>query len=756
MTKFQRMGRIDGFIAMLVGSTILATSPALAQSAPPSAQGVAGDLNGQLEDIVVTAQRRTELAQGVPISITAVSGATLQAASVKGLDGLTKGIVGIQYDSGSTQRPELYIRGIGTNRFDLGSDPSSGIFIDEVYQPRFANVSSGLLDIERVEILRGPQGTLFGRNTIGGAISVTTADPANEFEGLVSGSYGNNEYVNAAATVSGPLTDRLRARISAGYSDRDGFMRDTVSGRDDGVASFTVRAKAVYDLTDNLTFKLSGSYFESRQRALLLNPASLPLFLGGPLTPQVLDGDPFSGTYTFPGGNRVTNGQINARLEWRGDALTTTLIGSWIRFTQRPSQDLDGNRNDNIDYAGYDRTNTYSAELRLASTDEGALTFNDRFRWVAGLFLFQDKGFERQDFTTGRDSIISFLIANPTLTPPFNGPTVRKTDTTLLDTDLTSFALYGQGTVSITDRLGLTIGGRYTRDRRDFTFRGLTPTPGIPLIPANYVVSAVKTSPKFTPRVSLDFKPVKDVLIYASYSQGFKSSAIQSTPTTAAIAARVTEPEKVDAYEIGLKSELFGRRLRLNIAVFENRFRDLQVRRVVTFPGGFSTALSENAATSTVRGLEVEASALVARKLLLNASYAYLDAKYGSYVVDPVAGIDFSGNRLPRAPRHRFNVDATYTTEIAGAGELQVRAAYNYTGEFFFQPNNLRIERESPYGLTDLSARLTLPNGTTSVQAWSRNLFNVTYRNYLDPLDQERVEGYGERRTYGVTVTQRF
>jgi len=756
MTKSHGTNLNSGLTAALFASTILAASPAFGQTAPPAAPPVAADDNGQLEDIVVTAQRRSELAQAVPVSITAVSGLTLQAASIKGLDGLTKGIVGIQYDAGSTQRPELYIRGIGTNRFDLGSDPSSGIFIDEVYQPRFANISSGLLDIERVEVLRGPQGTLFGRNTIGGAISVITADPANQREGLVSGSYGNNEYVNAAATVSGPLTERLRARVSVGYSNRDGFMRDTVSGRDDGVRSFTVRAKTVYDLTDDLTFKLSGTYFESRQRALLLNPASLPLFLGGPLTPQTLDGDPFSGAYTVPGGNQITNGQVNARLDWRSDALTTTLIGSWIRFTQRPSQDLDGSRNDNIDYVGYDRTNTYSAELRFASTDGGILTFNDRFRWVAGVFLFQDKGFERQDFTTGRDSILSFLIANPTLTPPFNGPSVRKTDTTLLNTDLTSVALYGQGTVSITDRLGLTLGGRYTRDRRAFTFQGLTPTPGIPLIPANYVVSSVKTSPKFTPRVSLDFKPVKDVLIYASYSQGFKSSAIQSTPTTAAIAARVTEPEKVDAYEIGIKSELFDRRLRLNIALFENKFRDLQVRRVVTFPGGFSTALSENAATSTIRGLEVEASALVARKLRLNASYAYLDAKYGSYVVDPVAGIDFSGNTLPRAPRHRFNVDATYTTKVAGEAELQVRAAYNYTGGFFFQPNNLQIEREKPYGLTDLSAQLTLPNGTTSVQAWSRNLFNVTYRNYLDPLDQERVEGYGERRTYGVTVTQRF
>ena len=140
----------------------------------------------------------------------------------------------------------------------------------------------------------------------------------------------------------------------------------------------------------------------------------------------------------------------------------------------------------------------------------------------------------------------------------------------------------------------------------------------------------------------------------------------------------------------------------------------------------------------------------------VNVSYAYLDARYGRYIVDAAAGIDFSGNRLPRAPNHRFNADATYTHDFANEAELRLRAAYTYTGGFFFQPGNLPLEREKPYGLTDLSATLTLPNKTTSFQLWGRNVFNVVYRNYLDPLDQERVEGYGDRVTFGATVAQRF
>lgn len=718
---------------------------------------VAETSSGQLEEIVVTAQRREESAQKVPVSITAISGDALKAGSIKGLDGLTKGIVGIQYDSGSTQRPELYIRGIGTNRFDIGSDPSSGVFIDEIYQPRFANVLSGLQDVERIEILRGPQGTLFGRNTIGGAISVATAEPQDKLGGFLSGSYGNKNYVNGQGTITGPLvSDKILGRITVGYSDRNGFLRDTVSGKDDGVKSFTARGKLLFKLSDDLTLKLTGAHFYSHQRALLLDPQNTPFFLAGPLTPQVIDNNPFSGAYTNPGGNTIHNTQINGRLEWSADALTTTVIGSWIHFNQNSAQDLDGSRNSNIFYRGHERSNTYSAELRFSSTNGGFLTLGDHLRWVAGVFAFKDKGYDIQDFTTGTDSIISFLIANPTLTPPFNLPTVSKTDSTNLYSDLKSLAVYAQGTYSITDKLGVTLGGRYTHDERDFTFVGITPTPGLPLVPANFTYPGKVTSPKFTPRVALEYKPIHDVLLYASWSRGFKSSAVQSTAITPEVASSVTKPETVDAYEIGFKSEFLNRRVRLNISLFDNEFKDLQVRRVVTFPSGFSTAISENAATSTIRGVEVEGSALLARGLRVNASYAYLDAKYNRYIADATAGLDLSGNRLPRAPKNRFNVDATYTTLVAGQTELQLRAAYNYTGSFFFQPENLPLDKEKPYGLTDISLQLTLPNRTTNIQGWARNIFNVTYRNYLDPLAAELLAGYGDRRTYGVTLSQKF
>ncbi len=742
---------------------------------PISAHAQGAELNEnslQLQDIVVTAQRRAETAQSVPVSITAVSGAELEAAAISKMEDLTQGIVGVTYAGNSTSTPELYIRGIGTNRRDIGSDPSSGVYIDEVYQPRFANVIGDLVDIERIEVLRGPQGTLFGRNTIGGAIAVHTAQPSRSLEGRITATVGNMDYYSVGGTVSGPLSERLRARISGGYADRTGFMKDTVSGIDNGTRNYTIRGKIAYDLTDDVEFLLSGSYFNSKQKGSFLDAGNTPLFLAGPLKPQILDNDPYSGAYTIPGGNHIRQGQVGGKLEWKGDALNLTALAGWISYTLDASEDLDANINDNIDYLGHAHSDTYSAELRLASTDGGALTLDDKLEWVTGVYFFRDDGEERAQFTAGLDSPIAFLLANPgllvnpMLPPPYNPPAFRKSDQTNIASELTSVAVYGQGTYSFTDQLSLTLGARYTHDSRDYVFTSINGLPGVPFpfVPFDFVEPGKLTSSSFTPKIGLEFKPDRDVLLYASYSKGFKAAAIQSTATQVALARQTVDPEKVQAYEIGMKSEFFNRRVRLNLSGFINKFEDLQVRRVVVFPGGFSTAIIQNAASSTIKGVEVEASALVMPGLRINGSYSYLDATYGTYIADPgnptatppVPATVYSGNEMVRAPKNRFNIDAVYTTSIMGDTELELRAAYNYTGTFFFQPDNSVLSKEKGYGLTDVSARVTLPNGTTSLQLWGRNIFDVEYRSYNSVLDQENRNGYGDKATYGVTVAQRF
>ncbi|MCI4644391.1 MAG: TonB-dependent receptor [Hyphomonadaceae bacterium] len=727
----------------------------------PSAEEASGeeDATTRLGQVVVTAQRREETAQDVPVSLTAVSGAELEAKAVTDLDTLSQGIVGISYDNTSIATPELYIRGIGTNRRDIGSDPSSAVYVDDIYQPRFSNVLSGLVDLERVEVLRGPQGTLFGRNTIGGAISATTAAPSDEFEGRVYGTLGNKETVAAGGSISGPFSDRVRARLSAGYSDEEGFMFDDVSGKDNGVRSVTVRGKVEFDITDNLLFRLGANYTDTNQGGTFLHTANTPLFVVGPFVDQAstLDGDRYHGDYSLPGENDIQHQQVDARLIWDADAVTVTAISSWIGFEQTATQDLDATPFDIITYEGVTDTDTYSAELRIASNDGGSASFGDRLSWVAGLYYFNDKGDEGATFTTGTDSIVSFLAANPTQMPPFNPGTLRKADQTNQSTDMTSVAVYGQATLSLTDQLSLTLGARYTEDDRDFVHDSINGLPGVPLpaVPASFTRVGNLQSDSFDPKIGLEYRPADDLMFYASYSEGFKSGAVQSTATTIQIAERVAEPETVKAYEVGMKSEFFDNRLRFNIAAFQNEFEGLQVRRVVVFPGGFSSAVIENAANSTIKGLEIESSAVVTPEFQLNASYAYLDASYDSYVVDAAAGIDFTGNDLVRTPHHRFNVDAVYTKDVQDA-ELQLRLAYNYTGEFYFQPANLPRDLEESHGLISASARYTLANGTTSILLWGRNLGDEEYRTYSNQLDQQVTEGWSAKRTFGVTVSQKF
>jgi len=721
---------------------------------PSSAEAAA-----RLDEIVVTAQRRQESAQDVPVSLTAVSGAELEAKAIVDLDELSEGIVGISYDNTSIATPELYIRGIGTNRRDIGSDPSSAVYVDDIYQPRFSNVLSGLVDLERVEILRGPQGTLFGRNTIGGAISATTAPPSKSFEGRVYGTFGNKETVGFGGTLSGPFSDRVRGRISAGYTDEEGFMFDNVSGNDNGVRSFTVRGKTEVDFSDQLLLRIGASLTDTNQGGTFLNPANIPLFVVSPLVPQatVLDNDRYRGDYSLPGENDLQHQQIDARLIRSGDAVTATAIGSWIGFEQTATQDLDATAFDIVTFEGVTDTDTYSAELRLASNDGGGLTFDDRLSWVAGLYFLSDQGEEGAQFTFGTDSIVSFLAANPTTMPPFSPGTVRKPDQANQTSDLTSFAVYGQASIDVTEHLSLTLGGRYTEDDRDFVHLSINGLQGIPLpaVPESFTRPGQLKSESFDPKVGVEFRPQDDLMFYATYSEGFKSGAIQSTATTVQIAERVADPETVQAYEIGMKSELLSNRLRLNVSAFQNEFKNLQVRRVVVFPGGFSSAIIENAASSTIKGLEVESTAILSPALLVNASYAYLDATYDTYVVDATAGIDFSGNDLVRSPRHRFNVEGIYTRPIR-TGELELRLAYNFTDKFYFQPANLPRDLEESRGLISASARYTFPNDSTSIQLWGRNLSNEEYQTYSNQLDQQITEGWSAKRTYGVTVSQTF
>lgn len=753
---YSAFGRPVSIMALIIASAV---SQAQAQESAPTE---AGGSSIQLEEIIVLAQKRSEAAQDIPVAISAVSAASLERAAISDLQGMTKGMVGIQYDSPQVTRPEIYIRGIGTNRFDIGADPSSGMYIDEIYQPRFANFMNGLADLERIEVLRGPQGTLFGRNTVGGAISIYTAQPEREFGGKVVVIYGNKDYINLAGSVSVPFNQSVRGRFSVGYSDRDGFNVDTVSGRTDGNTTFTLRGKLEFDLSEEATFQLSAMHFDSEAHAALRNPANLPIYLASPFALQTIDNDHYSGAYTLPGLGRVKSTQVGGRLELDNEAVKTTVIGSYLHFSRDFAEDADGNILDSLSFTSPSTTDSYSLEFRLSSQTGGILTFNDNLRWVMGAFLYQDKGNQLSTFHFGRDNILALvngpnlqLLGPPPYTPPFSPPRPFD-DSVELSNNLKSIAFYSQATLDLTEHLAVTLGGRYTSDNRSFSFTGTrdpAKLPGLPVVVANYVYNGKVNADAFTPRAAIEFKPATDVLLYASYSRGFKSAAIQSTAFNPAVAAAITRPESINAYEIGFKSEFFNRRIRLNIAAFHNDYSDIQVRRVVPV-NGVATAITENAATATIRGVEVESSALLFSGFRINASYAYLDAKYDRYVVG--GGADFSGNRLPRAPRHRFNVDANYTLDFNDGAKLDLRAAYNYTGTFFFQPDNLAIEKETPYGLTDVSGTFRLANETTSVQLWGRNIFGVEYRTYLDPLSTSRVEAWSDKATYGVTVTQKF
>ena len=285
--------------------------------------------NSGLQDIVVTARRRAENLQDTPVSVTAFSGDALIKAGVQTATDIAFVTPGLQFGSGDAQRSELYLRGIGSNRWDTGSEPSVATFIDEVYQPRIAQQLVDLLDINRIEVLKGPQGTLYGRNTVGGAISVYTPKPTDTLTVKGHVEVGNKDLYAAQSTISGPLANGVLASLAMGYRERDGFMTDTISGRNNGNKQFAGRGKLLFKLTDTLQLEIRGALFSGLQEAnifyaepttpvFLLNPVKVP----NPVAPT----SRYNVQLTSPGEVRTEYRNVSAQLNWNNDDIALTSI----------------------------------------------------------------------------------------------------------------------------------------------------------------------------------------------------------------------------------------------------------------------------------------------------------------------------------------------------------------------------------------------------------------------------------------------
>jgi iron complex outermembrane recepter protein len=699
-----------------------------------------------IDEIVVTAQRRSERLVDVPLSVSAETGAELTTAGVVNTQDLTNVIPGLKVDRvGAFTTPA--IRGISTQIAQPGAEANVAIYLDGVYLPNQATNTFDLPDIDRIEVSKGPQGTLFGRNATGGAIQIFTLGPSFTSSGKFDVGYGSFNDKNIDGYFTGPLIDGLLAGSISAYFDKNtGYLKNIIDDRDaGGVESENVRGKLLFTPASGASFLLTGFYSRrhdaSNSIAAPINGnselASVPgavLATGAynvALNPAIGATENF---YTYGGSLKGTfdtgPGTVSVLLAGSGTHLYIDLPASFGYSVGGGTQYFENSPDTN-----------YSAELNFASKTFG------QFSFVTGLFAYYDKAGQ---FPVGVS--INGLLPVPTF------------EISLFSMqDDHSYAAYFEGNYDVTDRLSIIAGIRESYERRAI-FGGQTIPNAVDLnydSPTQQAQSASWNSA--TPRVSIRYKVADDSNVYATYSQGFKSGVFNDS----AITNPPVKPEKVDAYEVGYKAE-FAHRFTSNLAAYYYKYKDIQVNAFETIlESGVPVNLQENlnAASAKIYGAEWDGTARVTQALSFSAGASWLHAKYESFPngpsLFPLPGggnestipLDESGNYLVRSPQYTLNAAANYSQPLAN-GRLDLSATVFHTSSFYFDSQN-RIS-EPAYTLLNLRSAYAIGNTGWTVAAFVKNATNKVYDQGVYLLASGDGRFFAPPRTFGGTIQYAF
>jgi iron complex outermembrane recepter protein len=698
-----------------------------------------------LEEIVVTAQKRTQSLQDVPVAMTAITGDMLDDLAIDDIQDLYVQTPGLAFSRAGGEG-QIYIRGVGSSAFGVTNDPSTAINLDGVYLT-LANMGlTQFLDVDRIEVLRGPQGTLYGRNATAGAINIISRTPGDEVEGYAKASYGNWNRRQIEVAAGGPITDGVKARIAAKYLNDDGYTKDLEPGGLDDIDDqelAAIRGTFVFDLNEFATLKVVGDWsdFGSNNRtakplddltfAALLNPAPQD---GIDVTRNNLD--------TF---FDWKTGGVTAELNWDvSKNVSLTSISAFRTYESDFFFNTDGTEQEVTRSTFIYETDQFSQELRLASTGL------DGWSWlVGGFFLDEDKsgalGLGRA--THPSFGQVSFIIPN--------------------DDTAESIAVFGQVTYDVSDAITLSVGGRYSDEKKtDETsvgaifgdFRGLAAVGTVVQFNSRTEEASYD---EFTPRFGIEFRPDEDNLFYATVSKGFKSggwNAFDNSPSF--------EPESLWSYEVGSKSELADGLIRLNTSAFYYDYKNLQVS---AFKDGLT--VTTNAAEATVWGLEAEVNMRASEQLSINGSAAYLDATYDEFIstFGNATGVDLSGNRLNNAPKVSLNLNATYEVPLSNGARVDIFGQLSYQSRVFHTQNNEALIGQDGFALLDARIAYVAEDESWEVAVFGKNLTDEEYfQNTVrftslsqgNPADANNIGsalGYpGEGLSYGVQGTYRF
>ncbi len=739
-----------------------------AENSSDEAKFEENDKSSNVETIIVLSQRRAENIQAVPISVTAFTGSLLDDKdihSLEDLDGLVPGLV--TTNSVNYGAAPLTIRGIGgaNGGGNFFNDEPVAVYVDDVYISRLSFSTADLIDVESIEVLRGPQGTLYGRNSTAGALAVRTARPSEDFEAYIKGGFSQYGEHRLSGAISGSINDDLQARFAFGRSNMDGWGDNLFDDSKVGSSKDTTsRLSLRYAPSETFSGDL---ILEAQQRDGV--PATIALANIAPLTPStpfvlrsdidtLLDNNQFS--LNDPNRNESETNSATILLNWDLGTVVVDSVSSLRNYDMEGFQDSDGTEYTLFNNNGIMESKQISQEFRFSSNTD------DDFSWVAGLYYLQE------------DVSMNFSIRN------FQGLFGSGTDANFVaNQEMSTWATFANATYEFSEQLSVTLGARYSAETKTFDNAQVVKTIGqsIPLpipygpfpagarIPANLTFAAPPTFndeedfSSFTPRLVMNYQYNEDVMLFASYNQGFKSGGFNSFGLTPAF-----ENEEIDAFEIGIKGDYLNDELRFNAAAFAYDYTNLQVRLPVP-TGGVKI---QNAGEAEIRGVESELVWSATDNLIISANITFLDTNLTQFFTTeipedllfligapiPLNDIDAKGNELTRAPKVQYYINADYFIEYGNGFEGCFSINYRNRDEIFFLETNQSQDTFSSESSNEINLRLSFGPADESwtIGIYGQNITDERTITQVTALGGHPNAAISEPSKWGIDFTVNF
>lgn len=769
---------------------------ALIFSAPVFPAAGESEATSYMEEVVVTAQKRQQNLQDVAASVSAFSGDTIEKLGIRQSVDITAQTpnFNVGYPNGDSGIPAMYIRGVGLNDYGVLNSGPVATYSDQVYLASNALQIFQLLDVERVEVLRGPQGTLYGRNANGGAVNFISRKPGDSSEGWLQASAGTFGTTKLSAAFGGAINDQWGARLALVKNDSDGWLENQVTGHElNGFDTLGYRLLISFNPSDDLDFLLNfhGGQVDSDSVAYQHRGTVDPADLATPCdTTRILNlqctdvfgyretDDYDEGSYDFEGQNNTDFWGVSLTVNKEvGDVLITS-ISAWDEVDNSRPEETDSSPNDFLTAVLAVQQESFSQEIRFSRE-------TDDYSWIVGFYYLNDDATDQTTFDLfrmlrpdiqGLDALLfpdtveypgGFYVPIPGISTPLPSPFYEMflgvfifESLQLTKQEVTSFAAFVDASWKITDAWQLSLGLRYTDEEMEQVMN-IWLDPLTVNVPWMVGITTKKDFNNLSGRVVVDFTPRDNLMFYGSITSGFKAGGVNNDIF---LGQQPYDDESLISYEVGLKSTLLGGLMRFNASAFLYDYKDLQVFTFIN-TGATPASILTNAANASISGLEAELQIFPMENLFVNLGVGLLDTEYEDYLSfaasdtqgNPIFD-DFSGNEVTLAPDLTFNGIVSYDWYLPNNASIRLQTDFNYQDDVFFDSANSPVLKQDGYWMWNARIAYATANDQWEVAFWGRNLGNEEYLVYAFDLSDFGFQELmlGTPRTVGLSVDFKF